>query len=235
MFVGLIINLSIVSIYAQTPTETLIIQANENAAAMLDGDYEKLVHFMDPALVDSYGGFQICLENVEALMAQMEAAGTTYENITVGQPSIIVKEGQDDVAIVPTETFMRVDSKRIRVNSYLVAVTSNSGQNWYFFDGAQMTDNILSQIFPNLVASVKTPEYRNTILDELNETLRHIEKKERKPLEQIIAEAQEESRLIVQKIDDNQLRAYIEKMEGKKVEQIPTVRLKAILLELKIK
>ncbi len=235
MFVGLFFNLSTIPMYAQTPAEMLIIQANENATAMLEGDYEKLVHFMDPVLVDYYGGFQSCLANVEALMTQMEAAGTTYEHITVGQPSIIVKEGQDDVAIVPTEMIMRVGNKRVIVNSYLVAVTMNLGDNWYFFDGAQMPEQMLSQIFPNLVASVKIPERKNTMIDEINETLRRVERKEGKPIEQVLAEALAESRQVTKKIEDNNLRVYIEKREGKKLDQIATVRLKEILKELNIK
>ena len=144
--------LGAICVYAQTMTETLAQQAKENADAMLKKDYETSVRFMYPPIVEMMGGFQKTLAYVKASMAEMESTGLTFEKITVGQPSATVKERLEDVAIVPTQMVMRVEGKRVRVNSYLVAVTQNRGRNWYFFDGAQMPKEKLSQIYPKLVS-----------------------------------------------------------------------------------
>lgn len=226
--------LGAICVYAQTMTETLAQQAKQNADAMLNKNYETSVRSMYPPIVEMMGGFQKTLAHVKASMAEMESTGLTFEKITVGQPSAIVKEGREDVAIVPTEMVMRVEGKRVRVNSYMVAVTQNRGRNWYFFDGAQMPKEKLSQIYPKLVATIEIPERKNTLVDEINETFRRIEEKEGKPIKQVLVEQLAESRRVIKKIENNGLRQYIERREGRKLEQIPTVRLKELLKELKI-
>ncbi len=226
--------LGAICVYAQTMTETLAQQAKENADAMLKKDYETSVRFMYPPIVEMMGGFQKTLAYVKASMAEMESTGLTFEKITVGQPSATVKERLEDVAIVPTQMVMRVEGKRVRVNSYLVAVTQNRGRNWYFFDGAQMPKEKLSQIYPKLVATIEIPERKNTLVDEINETFRRIEEKEGKPIKQVLDEQLAESRRVIKKIEDNGLRQYIERREGRKLVQIPTVRLKELLKELKV-
>ena len=219
---------------AQTPTEILTIQAKQNADAMLKKDYETSVRFMYPPIVEKMGGFQKVLAAVKTSMAEMEAKGSAIEKISVGQPSAIVKEGWEDVAIVPTEMVMRVESKRVIVNSYLVAVTQNRGRNWYFFDGAQMPREKLSRIYPKLVSTVEIPQRKNTLVDEINETLNRIEKRQGKPIQQVLDEGLAESRRVIKKIEENGLRQYIENREGKRLEQIHTIRLKELLKELKI-
>ncbi len=123
---------------AQSPTETLALQARQNADAIVNKDYETSVRFTYPPVVEEMGGFQKMLSFVKASMAEMEAKGWVLERITVGKPSVIVIEGREDVAIVPTEMSMRIEDKEVRVNSYLVAISQNRGRSWYFFDGAAM-------------------------------------------------------------------------------------------------
>ncbi len=64
--------------------------------------------------------------------------------------------------------------------------------------------------------------------------MRRIEEKEGKPIQQVLDEQLAESRRIIKKIEDSGLRQYIERREGKKLEHIPTVRLKELLKELKV-
>lgn len=219
---------------AQTAREALAAQAKQNADAMLSKDYETSVRFMYPPVVENMGGFQKTLAFVKKSMAGMEAKGWAFESITVGRPSAIVMEGREDVAIVPTEMVMTVEGKRVRVNSYLVAISQDRGRKWYFFDGAQMPKEKLAQIYPKLAAVVDIPERKNTLIDEINDTTRRIEEKEGKPIGQVLDEGLAESRRVIRKVEDNGLRAYIEKREGKKLEQIPTARLKELLRELKV-
>ena len=85
-----------------------------------------------------------------------------------------------------------------------------------------------------LVATIEIPERKNTLVDEINETFRRIEEKEGKPIKQVLDEQLAESRRVIKKIEDNGLRQYIERREGRKLVQIPTVRLKELLKELKV-
>ena len=175
-------------VLAQSPKESLAIQAKENADAMLKKDYETMVRFMYPPVVESMGGFQKALNFMRSSMAKMESQGWTLKTLTVGQPSAIVIEGREDVAIVPSEMVMIVEGKTVRVNSCLVAVTQDEGKNWYFFDGAQMPKEKLSQIYPKLVATVVIPERKNSLVDDINESLRRVEEREGKPIREVLAE-----------------------------------------------
>ncbi len=64
--------------------------------------------------------------------------------------------------------------------------------------------------------------------------MRRIEEKEGKPIQQVLDEQLAESGRVIKEIEDNGLRQYIEKREGRKLEQIPTIRLKELLKELKV-
>lgn len=88
-----------------------------------------------------------------------------------------------------------------------------------------------------LVATVEITERKNSLEDELNETIRQVEEGEGKTITQILDEAIAETRQterIIRKIDGNGLRQHIEKREGKRLEQVSTTRLSDILKELKI-
>lgn len=231
---GITIILGATCVYAQSSTENLVTQARQNADAMLNHDYETFVRFMHPTIVEIMGGQQEALELSKTMMSEIESTGITFEIITIGQPSTIIQDGGEDVAIVPTEMIMRQNGKKIRVNSYLVAASQNLGKKWYFFDGGQMPKDKLAQLYPKLVATIEIPKYRSTVVDELNEAFRKIEEKEGKSIKQVLAERSAESERVIKKIDDNHLRQYIEKREGKKLEGIPTVRLNELLKELNI-
>jgi hypothetical protein len=219
---------------SQSPKERLAIQAKQNADAMLKKDYETAVHFMYPPVLEEMGGFHKTLAFVKASMAEMESEGWAIETITVAEPSAIVIEGREDVAIVPIEMVMRIEEKNVLSNSYLVAISQNRGRTWYFFDGAQMPREKLAQMYPKLVATVQIPERKNTLVDEINETLNKIQEKEGKPIQEILDERLAEAARTISKIEDNGLRPYIERREGRKLEQIPVVRLNELLKELKI-
>lgn len=178
---------------AQSPSETLAHQAKQSAEAILKKDYESAVRFMYPPIVERMGGSEKAVAFVKTSMADMEAKGWAIENITVGPPSAIVAEEREDVAIVPTEMVMNFEGKRATSSSYLVAVTQNHGKNWYFLDGAQLPKEKLARLYPKLVAQVKVPERKNSLVDEINQTLQRIEKKEGKPIQKVLDDRQVES------------------------------------------
>jgi len=150
--------------YAQSMTDTLSIQAKQTADAMLNKDYETVIRFTHPSVVEAMGGFQKALAFIKTTMSELESKGGAYEAFRVGRPSAIVREGQENVAIVPTEMEVRIGNKRVRVNSYLVAVTRNRGKNWYFLDGAEMPKGKLAQMYPNLAARVEIPEHKTQVI-----------------------------------------------------------------------
>ena len=152
--------------HSQSATETLIAQAMQNVDAMLNKDYEVVVHLTYPPIVEELGGFQKALALVKSTMSAMESRDVTVEKITVGQPSAIVEEGKEQVAIVPIELMMSIEGDKIRADSYLVAITQNNGKNWFFIDGSSISKEKLSLIFPNLVASVEIPEFEMTFLSD---------------------------------------------------------------------
>lgn len=229
-----ILLMSAISAGAQSMTDTLTVQAKQQADAVLNKDYETAVLFMYPPIIRSMGGYKKALEKVKKTISDLEANGGTVDKIAVGQPSAIVQEGLEHVVIVPTKMEMSFNRKKVYVSSYLVAITQDRGKHWYFLDGAAFPEETLAQIYPKLVFTVEIPKRKNSLEDEINNTLRRIEEKEGKPNQQLRDEQLAESRQVIKKIEENDLRQYIERREGKKLEEIPIVRLKELLKELKI-
>lgn len=209
----------------------LVSQAKDNANAMIAGDYEKSVDYLYPPVVERMGGKDAAIAMVLQSMQQMETQGSKLLEIEVGVPSEIVREGDEDVAIVPVIMRMKHQSSNVRVHSYLVAISSAGKSKWAFMDGVQLPKEKIQTVFPALARTVEIPERRNFIEEEIEDTINRIEQKEGKPIDQVIQEGFAESKRVIALIESNGLRAQIEREQGAKLEKIPSVTLKRILRE----
>lgn len=210
-------------------SDSLLTQAQENANAMVAGDYAKSVDFLYPPIVERMGGKAAAIAMVRQSMQQMKAQGSEILAIEIGAPSETVREGDEDVAIVPVKMKMKSQGKNVRVDSYLVAISPAGRSKWAFMDGAQLPKEKIQTVFPVLASKVVIPERRNSLEEEIQDTFNKIEQKEGKPIDQVIQEGLAESKRVIALIDSKGLRSQIETAQGAKLEKIPVVTLKDIL------
>jgi hypothetical protein len=214
---------------AKDPGARLLEQAKNQTDAMVAGDYETVISLTYPPSIASIGGAEGAVRSMKSVMTKMQADGMRITSITLGTASPIIHEDMGDVALVPTVTKLKFKEKNVTQKSYVVGISQDHGLKWTFVDGTQLPPDKVPYIFPRLAAAVDIPRPGNSLEDEILSGVQSIEKKEGKPIDQILSERLAESRRIIGKIEKAGLRGSIETSEGKRLEQLTESRLKEIL------
>lgn len=177
--------------------DALRIQARASADLMLAGDYESYVKTLHPKIVKMMGGYQTTVDNLRDSTEKMKADGFNFLDISLDEPSKIINEGKEDVAVIPITMIVGSDSLKIKQSSYLVAISAIDSTQWFFMSGQGLSKERLKGIYPKLASSVEIPEIRNYVMDQdeekafskyLSEKIKKVEKKEGKPFSQILDE-----------------------------------------------
>ncbi|TFF34422.1 hypothetical protein [Mucilaginibacter psychrotolerans] len=145
------------AVYAQDPA-VVKKQATVVADALVKGDYATVVNHTYPKALQLGGGKAKMLQMMTTGMQQMAAQGVSFESATVGTPSKFYKAGTEIHCLVPEHISMKVGGSTMKVNSNLLAVSSNKGKTWSFLDLNKNTIAMVPKLFPNFNKDLKLPE-----------------------------------------------------------------------------
>ena len=150
------------SLSAQDFSEAIRTAAEATMQATVDGDYEKLASYTYPPLLEFLdevaGPDKTAVEFLRETMEGMKAGGASIEYGTVGDPTPHVVAGDELHAIIPSELSMNMMEMQIKVESYMIAVSSDEGVTWTFVNSSDNLDMFLPMLFPNWNDALKLPE-----------------------------------------------------------------------------
>ncbi|MCF7859786.1 MAG: hypothetical protein K9N07_10775 [Candidatus Cloacimonetes bacterium] len=209
--------------------EKLFWQANEYTEAMVNNKIHYLMKLTNPDIVKEMGGL---LKATIAYKYSMRSSSIKFNNIQMDQPSIIVSEKHEDIALIPIQILSTIDSIETILGTYLLAFSWDGGENWYFIDGLTIDRDEVIKRYPILASNVNIPKLTNSYVDQI---FREIEEAENKPIDQVINEAYEESQRVIWAIEKSGKKDLIVKREGKEINRISIVRLKEYMNEFNIK
>jgi hypothetical protein len=208
----------------------LIKQAEENANAILKGDYAKIVDYTHPEVVEGMGGRESAIALTRRSMQQVESQGIKLVSVKNGKPSEIVLEGNELVAIVPYTMRSNANGKAITLESFVFGMSIPGTSRWVFMDGTTLSKEKIALRYPMFASKVSIPKVWNSLEDEIWAISDKMKKETGKTLKETVDErlAPEYDRLY-RIIDSTGLRATIEREQGKKLKEIPLKTLKEIL------
>lgn len=143
---------------SQTHSEEIKKQAEIAAKALVDGDYETLIKYTYPKLIERMGGKDYFMNIINAGKAQMASQGTTLEKFTIGTPSDVVKAGNELHALVPQTLTMKVKNGKMKTDGYLIAISKDNGSHWFFLDTSTLNMENIKMILPNYNMALVIPE-----------------------------------------------------------------------------
>ena len=147
------------SLFAQVDKKIIKQQAELTAAALLKGDYETVIRFTYPKIVEMLGGREKMIDILNSGRAQMEQQGMSIQSVTFGEPSeSVAAEGGEIHCLVPQTLFVTVPAGKMKAESWLLAISTDKGANWYFLDTAQMTMDNIKNFIPHYNPELKIPE-----------------------------------------------------------------------------
>ena len=142
----------------------LEVQLNRMTQAFITNDYETLVKFTYPKLVEMAGGSDKAIDHIKKVIEGMKDDGMSFDTLFNGRPTIFVKAGTEIHTLIPQTILLNVRQGKLKTESYLLAITQDEGKTWYFIDTANIDNNDIKEIFPNYNFELKIRPSKDPIL-----------------------------------------------------------------------
>ncbi len=146
---------------AQVDKTKIKAQAEKAAQALLKSDYEVLKTYTYPKIAEEYGGVDRMMATAKSGREDLEAMGISLDSVAVGEPTDPVKAGDQLHCLIPQTTVIRKPDGTVTTESYLLAVSLDQGNHWYFISIPNLTADaikgLLSNYNPELVIPEKKP------------------------------------------------------------------------------
>jgi hypothetical protein len=131
--------------------------------ATIGGDYDKVADLTHPKIIQMAGCRDKLIDIIENSMEEMKQKGIVLESSKVGEPSEIVKQGDEIYIIVPFDLTMKFRDGMRTSSAYVIGVSTDEGKKWAFVN-ASSGDNI-KEILPNLPEKLKLPGVKKPAIE----------------------------------------------------------------------
>ncbi|SFU40154.1 hypothetical protein SAMN05216480_102271 [Pustulibacterium marinum] len=139
-------------------SELITLEGNRMEKAMMEGNYEVIVEYTYPEIVNILGGKEKAFQMISGGMEQMKSQGLEFKEIEIGSPGDLYNAGEELHCLVPQRLVLESNQGTVETESYLLAVSQDEGKTWYFLDTAQLTPDRVQGLFPNFNPNLTLPE-----------------------------------------------------------------------------
>lgn len=150
------------SLNGQDFSEAIRSAAEATMQATVEGEYETLASYIYPPLLEFLdelaGPEKSGIEFLEETMENLKAEGASIDSGWVGVPTPHVVAGDELHAVIPTGLSMSMMEMQVKVESYMIAVSSDSGATWTFVNSSDNMETLLPMLFPNWNDALELPE-----------------------------------------------------------------------------
>jgi hypothetical protein len=150
---------------ADPQTERIRAAATENSTAFTTANYDRLVDLTYPKVVELLGGREKMIELLRHGTEDMKSRGSVIVGADVAEPKDVITAGDKRFAIVPMTVHVKVPEGTLRAPGFLLAVSTDGGKAWTFIDGAGLTREKLTQVFPDLPSELSLPALERPVLE----------------------------------------------------------------------
>ncbi|MCC9168294.1 hypothetical protein [Pontibacter harenae] len=149
--------LLMISAHAQKQSENIKRQAQAMSDAVFQKNYELMADYTYPWVVAQMGGKEKMISMISSAMEEMAAQGATIQEVTLGEPSQVVKAGNELHCILPQKTVLKLPNGTVSNTSSLLCISKDNGTKWSFLDLAQVDEVTLKTIFPDFNTALVIP------------------------------------------------------------------------------
>ena len=146
--------------YAQVKeaTQNIKKQSEQMGAAFIRGDYATFAKYTYSKLLAAMGGVNKMTTALTKVTNDMKSKGMSFNNITFGEPSKIIKSGKELQATIAQHTDIRVPNGRAVSTSTLIAISTDNGISWTYIDTSNRDIPTLRKALPNLSRAITIPQ-----------------------------------------------------------------------------
>ncbi len=136
-------------------------QADEVGKATLEGDFEKLVDYTHPKVVEKLGGKEKMVAFLKQDSGQMKPEGFELVSVDVNNVKQIENIDNHLFSIIPMNLTINSPQGKFSQESYLIGISSNNGETWKFISGVSRERFRL--LFPNVADKLEFPDIKQPI------------------------------------------------------------------------
>jgi hypothetical protein len=163
-FIGILIFFSNY-IFSQNPfSDGIKSDCEKMNIAMKNSDFETILNYTYPKIIEMSGGRETITVSIEAVFDKMKKDGYLFEDMIVGEPEKIYKAGTELHCIIPKQIMMKTPRGRIKSANYLLAISKNNGQTWYFMESKLLDNENKKIIFPSFNNDLEIPKSSEPVL-----------------------------------------------------------------------
>jgi hypothetical protein len=142
---------------ASDSTDNLRADAEWMCKAVKDGNADAIVQYTYPGLLEKVGGPDEMRKIIVAGQTDLAQRGLIVQSVLITAVSEPLQAGSELHAVVRTERTIRGKTGRQIIKSYVIAVSSDNGENWTFVDGQKLTPPHVLALFPDFNTDLVLP------------------------------------------------------------------------------
>ena len=135
--------------FAQVDSDVIKKQAELTAKALVNDDYETLIKFTYPKVIELVGGRDKMISLIKKGKIEMGQQGISFDKVIIGKPSKTVIAGDEIHCLVPQTVYMKVPKGKLKSETQLLAVSRDNGSNWFFIDAVSLNKDNIKRVLPN--------------------------------------------------------------------------------------
>ncbi|ULQ56545.1 hypothetical protein KJS94_17985 [Flavihumibacter rivuli] len=129
----------------------------EMAKALLNKDYKNFARYMHPKLIKAAGGEQTLMQRMDSTNQLARQLGAEIKKILIGNPEKIHLYNQQLQCILPQTITLSSPMGTIELETSLIAISDDKGNNWHFLDALLYQSKELKESMPVLGEGLKIP------------------------------------------------------------------------------
>lgn len=145
-------------------SEKIISECNIMAEAMLQKNYSTIIDYTYPKLVEMGGGKTVLLKASGPALKKIDSSSFELDKISFGEPQKIYVAGKEFHCIVPETLTIKTGGKKMQATFFLMAISRDNGNKWYFIETHKFTPEFIKKIFPDFNYNIIIPEKTNPII-----------------------------------------------------------------------
>lgn len=143
--------------------KTALEEAKLVAAATLMKDYETVMDYTLPSVVELMGGRESAVQLITSTMVGMESQGLVFEKAEILEVLEMKHEQNQQRCVLKGMNQMKMGNERTFSESYLLGIFDETANHWYFIEARQLKNtDLIQQVIPGFETSLNIPEDKTT-------------------------------------------------------------------------
>lgn len=144
-------------------TTTIKLQAEKVVKSVFEAEYDTLIKYTHPNVIEYSGGKDVMLKAIKRQMADFESQNVIMDKVEIGDEIIARRYKQEYHALVPKTTIMTIQGQTLITEGHLFGFSNKEGKNWTFVEADKLKSVAAERIFPNFETNIEIPDKGKTL------------------------------------------------------------------------